>query len=217
MQALTARLISVQESNNRTLARELHDDLSQRVAAVALDIKRIADHPPDSAVGLQTALRQASELIGKTAADIHQLSRQLHPAILEDLGLPAALRAECAAFVERHNVPCEFITRNVPYKIPEDISLCIYRVVQEALRNVGKHAGAETVEVRLMGTKKAINLSIVDEGDGFDLENVKLSTGLGLVSMEERTRMVGGQFSLTSQEGHGTSVRVSIPVSREVE
>jgi two-component system CheB/CheR fusion protein len=215
LRALTAKLISVQESNNRTLARELHDDISQRLAALALDVTTLARHPPVSPEALRKSLRRFGEQIGKTAGDIHQFSRQVHPSILEDLGLPAALKAECVAFFEQHQTPCEFIAENVPDSIPEDIVLCIYRVAQEALRNVGKHAAAERVEVRLIGIKGALELSVVDSGNGFALEKVRDSRGLGLVSMEERVRMVDGRFSITSQPGKGTSVVVRVPLPKE--
>jgi signal transduction histidine kinase len=155
-----------------------------------------------------------AEQLGKAAADIHQFSRQLHPSVLEDLGLPAALKAECVAFSDQHKTPCEFIAESVPDSIPEDVALCLYRVAQEALRNVAKHAEAERVEVQLTGSDDEIALAVVDFGNGFVLDKVKTAKGLGLVSMEERARMVNGQFSITSQEGHGTSVVVRVPLLR---
>jgi signal transduction histidine kinase len=213
LRALSARLTSVQESNNRLLARELHDDITQKLAALALNVTALADHPPGSVELLRKELRQLRDEIGKTAGDIHQLSRQLHPSILDDLGLAAALKAECAAFSKRYQTECEFIDENVPSRIPEEVALCLYRVAQEALRNVGKHADAETVFVRLTGMDSIIELSIVDKGDGFDLEKVRTSRGLGLISMEERTRMIDGEFSITSKEGEGTSVLVRVPLT----
>jgi signal transduction histidine kinase len=212
LRALAARLTSVQESNNRLLARELHDEIAQKLAALALNVTALADHPPDSVEMLRTELHQLRDAIGKTAGDIHQVSRQLHPSILDDLGLPAALRAEGAAFSQRSQTECEISDENVPSRIPEDVALCLYRIAQEALRNVGKHAGAEKVFVRLTGRGKTIELSIVDQGDGFDLEKVKTSRGLGLISMEVRARMIGGEFSITSKEGEGTSVLVRVPI-----
>jgi signal transduction histidine kinase len=214
LRGLTARLISVQESNNRVLARELHDDVTQKLAALTLNVRTLADQPLASVDMLRKNLHQLEEQIGKAVGDIHQLSRQLHPSILDDLGLPAALRADCAAFSEQHTTPCEFISGNVPDSIPQDVALCLYRVAQEALRNVGKHAEAERVEVRLTGCDGEIELTVVDFGNGFDLDRVKTAKGLGLVSMEERARMVNGQFSITSQEGQGTSVVVRVPLSR---
>ena len=214
LRALTARLISMQESNNRVLARELHDDFSQKLAALSMDVTTIANQPPNSAEALRKRLTRVAEDIGKAAGDIHQFSRQLHPSILDDLGLPAALKAECAAFSEQHTTPCEFIAEGIPDSIPQDVALCLYRVAQEALRNVGKHAEAKRVEVRLTGRGDEIELAVVDFGNGFDLDMVKTAKGLGLVSMEERARMVNGQFSITSTEGQGTSVVVRAPLSR---
>jgi two-component system CheB/CheR fusion protein len=214
LRALTARLISVQESNNRVLARELHDDFTQKLAALSMDVTTLANQQPTSADALRKSLSHMAEQLGKTAADIHQFSRQIHPSVLEDLGLPAALKAECAAFSEQHTTGCEFIAESVPALIPEDIALCLYRIAQEALRNVGKHSEAERVEVRLTGHDDEVELAVVDFGNGFDLDKVKTEKGLGLVSMEERARMVNGEFSITSQEGQGTSVVVRVPLSR---
>jgi signal transduction histidine kinase len=214
LRALTARLISVQEANNRVLARELHDDVSQKLAALSMDATRLANEQPGSADALRKGLSYVAEQIGKAAADIHQFSRQLHPSILDDLGLQTALKAECAAFSEQHGIACEFIAEGVRDAVPQDVALCLYRITQEALRNVGKHAEAERVEVRLTRRGNEIELAIVDFGDGFDLGKVKTARGLGLVSMEERARMVNGQFSISSQEGQGTSVVVRVPLSR---
>ena len=214
LRALTARLISVQESNNRVLGRELHDDFTQKLAALSMDVTTLANQQPTPADVLRKSLSHVAEQLGKAAADIHQFSRQLHPSVLEDLGLPAALKAECAAFSEQQTTRCEFIAESVPDLISEDVALCLYRIAQEALRNVGKHAEAERVEVRLTGRDDEIELAVIDFGNGFDLDNVKTAKGLGLVSMEERARMVNGQFSITSQEGQGTSVVVRVPLSK---
>jgi signal transduction histidine kinase len=214
LRSLLSRLTSVQESNNRMLARELHDEISPSLAALSLMVTTLAEHPPNSPDILRKSLRTLSDDIGKVAGDIHQLSRQLHPSILDDLGLPSALKAECGAFSKRHRTPCYFAAENVPNAIPQDVALCLYRVAQEALRNVGKHANAETVKMRLRGIDDGVELSITDKGDGFDLAKVRDSKGVGLVSMEERVRMVNGHFSITSQRAKGTSVVIRVPLRK---
>jgi signal transduction histidine kinase len=214
LRALTARLISVQESNNRVLARELHDDFSQKLAALSIDATILANEQPRSAEALRKSLGHIAEKIGKAVADIHQFSLQLYPSILDDLGLQTALKAACAAFAEQHRTACEFVAEGTLDAISQDVALCLYRVAQEALHNVGKHAEAERVEVRLTGRGNEIELVVVDAGSGFNLGKVKTARGLGLVSMEERARMIRGKFSITSQEGKGTSVVVCVPLSR---
>jgi signal transduction histidine kinase len=214
VRSILSRLTSIQESNNRMLARELHDDISPSLAALSLTVTALSEHLPSSPRTLRKTLRELSDEIGKVAGSIHQLSRQLHPSILDDLGLAAALKAECAAFSERHRTACHFTCENLPSSIPEDVTLCLYRVAQEALRNVGKHANAEKVNMRLAGTNGTIELSITDIGDGFDLAKVADSKGVGLISMEERARLVNGQFSITSQKRKGTSVVVRIPLTK---
>ena len=137
--------------------------------------------------------------IGDLAKDIHQISRQLHPAILDDLGLEAALKNECAAFSEKYVLRAEFYTHDLPKNVPEGISLCLYRVAQESLRNVFKHANATEVRLSLRGGDEEIVMEITDVGVGFDLETVRGKGVLGLISMEERVRLVNGVFSIRSK------------------
>ncbi|MBI1955684.1 MAG: PAS domain S-box protein, partial [Acidobacteria bacterium] len=136
-----------------------------------------------------------------------------HPSILDDLGLTATLRAECAAFSKQHGIPARFLPHNVPESLPSDISLSLYRIAQESLWNAAKHAEAKEVLVTLTGSGEEIVLAIHDDGNGFDLAQIKGKGGLGLVSMEERVRLVNGGFSVTSEPGKGTSVAVRVPLS----
>jgi signal transduction histidine kinase len=142
------------------------------------------------------------------------MSRRLHPAILDDLGLAAALNNECLAFSERYDIPAELSVENVRMRLPEDVSLCLYRVAQESLRNIGKHAAAVRVRVTLKGDNEEIALLIEDFGDGFDIEEARGKGGLGLVSMDERVRLVNGTFSIQSEPGTGTRVEVRVPWRR---
>jgi len=214
LRALTAKLISVQEENSKYLARELHDVFSQKLAVLSMEISALEQRPPESPEALGNQLRQIAEQIGGLAKDIHQMSRQLHPAILDDLGLAAALNNECLAFSEQHGIPVKLTPQNVREPLPEDVSLCLYRVAQESLRNIGKHAGATEVRVALAGGTGEITLVIEDFGDGFDLDQVRGKGGLGLVSMDERVRLVGGTFSVQSEPGTGTRVEVRVPLRR---
>jgi signal transduction histidine kinase len=209
LQALTARLLGLQEAGNKDLARELHDDLSQKLAALGMEVSTLLQPSADP---LPDRVRALSARIDGLATDVHALSRRLHPAILDELGLAAALREECAAFSAQTAVPCEVESRGVPAALPEDVSLCLYRVAQESLRNIAKHAEAAHVRVVLSGGKSGIALRVADTGDGFDLSEVKGKGGLGLISMEERVRLIHGKFTIQSRPGKGTTVEVSVPL-----
>ncbi len=211
LQALTARLLGFQEAGNKDLARELHDDLSQKLAALGMEVSTLLQPPvpPDSLPGRVHGL---SARINGVAEGVHAMSRRLHPAVLDELGLEAALREECTAFSASAATPCEVQSRGVPASLPEDVSLCLYRVAQESLRNIAKHAKATRVRVVLSGKKAGVGLRVEDTGDGFDLKRAKGKGGLGLISMEERVRLLQGKFTIESYPGEGTTVDVFIPL-----
>jgi hypothetical protein len=215
LQALTARLLSLQEAGNKDLARELHDDLSQRLAALGMEASMLLRPSSDPLDSLPDRVRALSARIDSLATDVHALSRRLHPAILDELGLEAALKEECMAFSAQAAIPCEVESRNVPASLPEDVSLCLYRVAQESLRNIAKHADATNVRVVLLGRKDAIALRVEDVGNGVDLNEVKGKGGLGLISMEERVRLIHGKFTIQSQPGKGTTVEVFAPLRKK--
>jgi two-component system CheB/CheR fusion protein len=214
LQALTARLLSLQEAGNRDLARELHDDLSQELAALGMEVSTLLQPsaPPDS---LPDRVRILSARISGLAEGVHAMSRRLHPAVLDELGLEAALREECVAFSAQSGIPCEVQSRGVPISLPDDVSLCLYRVAQESLRNIAKHTQSARVRVALSGKKAGIALRVKDTGEGFDLKEAKGKGGLGLISMEERVRLLHGKFTIESHPGEGTSVEVLIPLEAQ--
>jgi PAS domain S-box-containing protein len=211
LQALTARLLGLQEAGNKELARELHDDLNQKLAALGMEVSTLLQPSASPGESLPERVRALSSRIDVLATDVHALSRRLHPAILDELGLEAALKEECVAFSAQTAVPCRVESRSVPKPLPEDVSLCLYRVAQESLRNIARHAGAAKVRVMLSGGKDGVTLRVEDTGDGFDLNEVKGKAGLGLISMEERVRLINGKFTIQSQPGKGTTVEVFVP------
>jgi len=158
-------------------------------------------------------LEAVAEKIGGLATNIHQMSRRLHPAILDDLGLSAALRAECKAFSQLHGIRVDFVSSRAPRSVPDKVALCLYRVAQESLQNVAKHSGAGKARVELRPTKSEIRLKIEDFGGGFDLQAQKRKKGgLGLISMEERVRFIEGTLTIDSKPGRGTKVHVRVPL-----
>jgi signal transduction histidine kinase len=209
---LGARMLMVQEAERRRVARELHDDFSQRLALLAIDLEQLSQQSTGNRPEWGRRLRAMWSQTQELTSDIHRLSHQLHPAKLEDLGLVMAVRSFCNEVARQTNVAVEFSDVNVPRFLPSEISLCLYRIVQEALRNVVKHSGSKTAAVKLsMGTGE-IRLTISDSGKGFDLEVAKGGEGLGLVSMVERARFAGGDLSINSVPDGGTQVEVRIPL-----
>jgi PAS domain S-box-containing protein len=212
LQALTAKLVEAQETGNRYLALELHDDISQKLAVLGMDVEALAQRASSQELG--DGLLKFTAQIGTLEKDIHRISRQLHPVILEDLGLAVALKNECIAFAEQHGIPTDFDPDDIPRDIPYNISLCLYRVAQECLRNIGKHANTTEVRVALIHVRGEIAMEIADTGNGFNVETIKGKGGLGLISIEERVRMVRGRLSIRSQPGKGTLVNVRVPLDR---
>lgn len=191
---LSGRLIAAQEGERRRIAREIHDDFSQRVAAAAI------------AAG-QGQLEPVRRQLGELAAELHDLSRRLHPAMLDDLGLEAAIAAECRASFERGGPPVDLVVQGpIPDNKPDE-NLALYRILQEGLRNVARHANAQQITVHL----RPKELTIADDGQGFDNSDPHFHPGLGLASMEERVRLLGGQWSLTTAPGKGTIISVRLP------
>lgn len=208
---LTSRLIEAQEAQSKLLARELHDVLSQRLAVIGMELAGVAQAP---GMVQNDVLPKVSHDIVTLASDIHRMSRQLHPAILDDLGLSAAIKSECLAFSDQYKMPTEFASIDVPQTIPDAVALSLYRIAQESLRNVGKHAGVSSVNVTLRGSADEISLDVEDRGNGFDPDGIRGKRGLGLVSMEERVRMIGGTLSVASQPGQGTHVKARVPLQQ---
>jgi signal transduction histidine kinase len=168
LRRLAGRLISAQEEERSRLARELHDDLAQRLAVLAIDVGRLERELTDPSTAVQKKLREMKQNFVDASKDIHNLSRQIHPAILDDLGLVRAVESECASFSKREGVHVAFNRGALSTAIPKDISLSLYRIVQEGLRNISKHACAEHVSVSLAGMDEDLLLSIRDDGIGFD-------------------------------------------------
>lgn len=208
---LAARLILAQETESKRLSRELHDVFSQKLAALGIELGLLRTKPPASPSVLQERVGRVCAQISELALALHQTARRLHPAVLEDLGLEVALANECAAFGDQHGIQVKCDCRNLPERFPDGVSLCLYRVVQESLRNVREHAQARNVRVTLRCGNGEIVLMIADDGRGFVRDTVRGKGGLGLISMEERVRLVGGKLSIISRPGGGARVEVRVP------
>jgi PAS domain S-box-containing protein len=217
LRRLAGSLIYAQEEERSRLARELHDDLAQRLAVFAIDVGRLEQQWVDPPAPAQEELRQMKENIVKISQDVHSLSRQLHPSILDDLGLIKAVESECLSFSKREGIEIAFNHEDIPTFIPKDVSLSLYRIIQEGLRNISKHACAEHISVSLKGMDHDVLLSVQDDGIGFDWAEVKEKPGLGLSSMRERARLIHGELSIQSQPGKGTLITVRVALRKEGE
>lgn len=209
LRRLTGHLFTVQEEERQYLARELHDDISQRLSVLRLLLEEISD------VRLRSAdydrLHSARKQVETLNDDVRQISHRLHPSMLADLGLSESLRAMVQEFGEREKMPATYVTQDLPEDIPPQASTAIYRIAQEALRNVSKHAGKTHVKVSLSGIGNLLQLRVMDFGLGFDQE-ADNPGGLGMISMQERARMASGELKVQSALGQGTTLTVDVPL-----
>jgi signal transduction histidine kinase len=208
---LSGRLISAQEQERSRIARELHDDICQRLALLSIEIQRANRGENGVASGVKQHLDEIRMHCSEIASDVQALSHELHSAKLDYLGIATAIRAFCREFGKQHEVSIEFAERNVPKVMPKDGSLCLFRIAQEALHNAVKYSGTRQFWVELTGTSNQVQLEVRDAGVGFDVQAASRNGGLGLVSMRERIRVVDGRFSLESRPGAGTRIVASVP------
>jgi signal transduction histidine kinase len=209
LRSLAARLITVAEDERQRIARELHDDLGQRIAALIVETETGARQLP---LRCREEIRSIKHQLEELSEKVRETARQLHNSILDVLGLPSALNSLCLDYSRRGEASIRFRRRNVPSALPREVALSLFRIAQECLRNIWRHAGAKRIKVSLVGTGRDIRLSVSDDGIGFDPEAVKGKTTLGFVIMQERVRMIRGTLTVKSQPAGGTQVRVRIPL-----
>ena len=208
------RLIEAHEEERTWIARELHDDIAQRIALVAVELQRWDDEAP-STTRAHDRIRRTRQLVSDLGKDIQALSHRLHSSKLEYLGLVSAAKSFCRDLSDQRNVRIEFKHSDVPAALPKEISLCLFRVLQEALQNAVKHSDAQDFSVEVRGTQDGIRLIVSDSGIGFDWRHAVNGRGLGLISMRERLRLVNGELSIQSEPGRGTTVLACVPLGHE--
>ena len=212
---LGGRLIVAHEEERYRIARELHDDLSQRMALLEIGLDQLGQEAPGLTGASKEKLREVAEMASEVSSDIHNLSHDLHPPKLESLGLAAAMEGFCREFSRQHAICVRFEHHHAHGKYPKDVTLCLYRVTQEALRNAVKHSGAENVEVELAQRNGDIRLSVADAGVGFNPDSGRGKSGLGLMSMRERLRLVGGRLKIDSEPSKGTRIVAEVPLTEK--
>ena len=209
-EGLAGRLVTAHEDERRRLARELHDDVTQRLAGLAIEAAELEGHTKTTANG--DAAHSIREGLVELGEDVHALSYRLHPSVIEDLGLVEALRIECDRVAHQGPLHVNFDCHDVPRKLPVDAALCLFRVAQEALRNVERHARAKNVEVSVKGKDGGVALAVRDNGAGFDTSRTSERASLGLASMRERVRLLDGRLHIQSGPGNGTSLSAWVPL-----
>jgi len=213
-QQLSGMLINAQEAERSRLAAEIHDDFSQRLAVLALGLGTTAQIIPES-LEANRKLHELSDELSNIGGDLHTLSHRLHSASLESLGLAPTVSAFCKEFSAQQGVKIDFTHDHIPRKMNPEIALCVFRIVQEGLRNMKKHSGATSAKVCLQLTGSTVHLVISDQGVGFDPKKLTMKEGLGVRSMGERTRSLNGHFEIRSRLGEGTIIDVRVPLPPE--
>jgi two-component system, NarL family, sensor kinase len=216
LQALRSRLTRAQEEERARIARDLHDDTGQRLALLSIDLEQLKQFSLKSQSALTPQLDSLVRIASEITSDVHNVSRRLHPSQVELLGLVRALSNFCKDFGTRNSMDVRFVHPQLISKPPHDVALCLFRVAQEAVRNVQKHSGSRQALVELNEGDGTLHLRVSDTGTGFDPASLDSSPGIGLLSMEERLRSMGGELSVQSSPGAGTMVEASIPRSPAV-
>jgi signal transduction histidine kinase len=209
---LSGMLINAEEQERQRIASELHDDFSQRLAVLALRLENVDEATPASLPDVHRQLRELVKSTGEIGADIHSLSHQLHSSTLESLGLVPAVAAMCKEFTTLQVIKVDFTSNEIPRSVHPDVALCIFRIVQEGLRNLKKHSGAEEAQVNLRIIGDRLEVTVREEGCGFDLKKLRQNEGLGIRSMKERAHLLGGKFEVYSETGKGTTLKAWVPL-----
>jgi signal transduction histidine kinase len=213
--ALTARLITAQEEERKRLARELHDDLSQQIATLSIAASNLKKDIASQDTGARAQSERIQQKLVQLAEGVRRLSHNLHPAVLEYSGLGVALQSYCAEFSTLTGITVSFRAEGPFELLPDAVALCLYRIAQEALQNILKHAQIGHAELTVTKYAESVCLTVSDAGVGIDTLGARISQGLGLVNIKERTRLVNGTLRIESQPNQGTILNVTVPISHE--
>lgn len=210
-QSLAGRILTAGEEERRYLARELHDDVSQRLAAVSIETGTL-EHKMSESNEIKESLGKLKKNLVGICDDLHRMSRHMHPSVLDDFGLSEALRSECGELSQRWGIPIELHCSKRFPEIPKSVALCLYRVAQESLWNAIRHSGGSKITIELKSDAEFVYMDISDDGKGFEPSTVQKTRRLGLASMSERIRLVGGTIRTRSAPGQGVTISVVAPI-----
>ncbi len=209
---LSRHLIQAREEERRRISLELHDRLGQDLALMSIQVEKLIEEVPESQDQLREQLQELGVRTRDVSSKVHNLSYQLHPPQLVHLGLVAASRSLCNKVSQSSDIQIDFSYSDVSKSIPQEVSTCLYRILQESLTNVVKHSGAKTAQIELAGSPGEIQLKILDSGVGFDPKSTGSRGGLGLISMRERLSLLGGELSIESRPSGNTWIKACLPL-----
>ncbi len=214
LRALAGQLLTAQEEDRRRISRDLHDDINQRLAMLSMDLRQAEKDGASDAESLRSTIRLVSDRLTAISDDVRQMAYRFHPSILDDLGLVKAIRRQIDDFGARTGIKISYVHQDPATALPAEPAICLYRIVQESLSNIARHAHASHVEIELICEDDLISLSVHDNGTGFDQTHLS-QTGahLGLLSMKERVRLAKGRFEIHSTPAKGTHVHVELPLT----
>jgi signal transduction histidine kinase len=210
LSGMTGKLVEAQEQERVRIARELHDDINQRLALVAIGLDQLREKHKDLPSEVRGHVQELQQMTSDISSSVYALSHELYSSIPDSLGLARGMKSWCKEFGERRKMEIDFKSHDLP-RLPQEISLCLFRVLQEALHNAAKHSGVKRIEVQLAKNSYEIHLTVRDSGRGFDIGAASQSRGLGLTSMKERVRLVGGTIGIESKPRGGTRIHVRVP------
>jgi len=215
LRALAGQLLTAQEEDRRRISRDLHDDVNQRLAMLTMDLRQMEKTPFTDPDHQRTEICRVSERLTAVSDDVRRMAYRFHPSILDDLGLVKAVRRLVDDFSAQTGIKSTYAYNDPVASLPAEVTICIFRVVQESLSNIARHARASHVEVELSCEEEKVDVCIHDDGMGFDVKQSSMPGGhLGLLSMKERARLAKGALEVTSTPGHGTRIRVEIPLAQ---
>lgn len=217
LRALAGQLLTAQEEDRRRISRDLHDDINQRLAMLSMDLRQAEKDKLSDTQSLRSTIRLVSDQLTAISDDVRQMAYRFHPSILDDLGLVKAIRRQVDDFADRTGNKISYVHRDPTTALPDELAISLYRIVQESLSNIARHAHASHVEIELICEDDLVSLSVHDNGIGFDPAHIS-QTGahLGLLSMRERVRLAKGRFEIDSTPSRGTHIHVEIPLTRGV-
>ena len=210
------RLINAQEEERQRISREMHDDLGHRIALMSFSVRQILQQYPKNAALSIRDLNKVLDGINDFSAALRNLSHNLYPPSLRYLGLRAALKSVGKEFEETYGIHTDVVVPAEAPRLPAEMELCVFRILQESLQNIAKHSGARKVKIVLESKAGEIRLTISDSGCGFNPSEVRKTAGLGLLSMEERAMSIGACLTVNTSPGAGTEIRLSVPLHEDV-
>jgi len=213
LSSVNRALIDTEERERARIARDLHDDIGQRMALLAIKFEELRTDVPNAAAEGVVTIDELVKEVMETSRDIQVLAHTMHSPKLEYLGLVKTARSFCKEFGNQHKLEIDFKSNELPNALPIEVSLSLFRILQEALQNSAKHSGARQVAVELFETQDTVQLIVRDSGQGFDLQTAVKNRGLGLISMQERIKLVKGELSIDSQPMRGTTICARVPIT----